>query len=204
VLEVDIDKILPVTEARDNFNKIIDEVEGTEAMYVLTKNGKPSAVIVGVNHLEKLTGKTADELTSIVEKKADETPVVEEISSPAPLGDNVAGGSNLPETDDVTAGQSIQVGSATDSSPIDVPVEVDDAPPASVGEAPVPEVAPVPTSSPGSVAQSSPAPPLSVVNAALSAAPLAGAPLPNVAPNQAPAAAPTENGAAASDSDLFV
>jgi len=79
MLEVDIDKILPLTEARDNFNKIIDDVGGTEHMYVLTKNGKPSAVVVGVNHLEKLTGKSADELTSMVEKKADQTPVVEEV-----------------------------------------------------------------------------------------------------------------------------
>lgn len=190
MLEVDIDKILPVTEARDNFNKIIDEVEGTEAMYVLTKNGKPSAVIVGVNHLEKLTGKTADELTSIVEKKADETPVVEEVNPALPQNDNVASGSIPLETDTAATGQSIQPGTAT-ASPIDVPVEVDDGPPASVGEAPVPEVSPVPTSSPGGVTQPSPAP-------------LAGAPLPNVAPNQAPAAAPTENGAPASDSDLFV
>lgn len=81
MLEVDIDKILPVTEARDSFNKIVDEVEGTDHMYVLTKNGKPAAVVVGVNHLEKLTGKTTNELTSIVEKKADETPVVEEIKT---------------------------------------------------------------------------------------------------------------------------
>lgn len=199
MLEVDIDKILPVTEARDNFNKIIDEVEGTEHMYVLTKNGKPSAVIVGVNHLEKLTGKTADELTSIVEKKADETPVVEEVSSPAPLGDNVAGGSNPLETDVPATGQSIQVGDATDSSPIDVPVEVYDAPPASVGEAPVPEVSPAPTSSPGGAAQLSPAP----LAGAFTPSEVAG-PLPNVAPNQAPVSAPTENGAPASDSDLFV
>jgi len=82
VLEVDIDKILPVTEARDSFNKIVDEVEGTNHMYVLTKNGKPTAVVVGVNHLEKLTGKTTDELTTMVEKKADETPVVEEVKEP--------------------------------------------------------------------------------------------------------------------------
>ncbi|MCX6810267.1 MAG: type II toxin-antitoxin system prevent-host-death family antitoxin [Candidatus Berkelbacteria bacterium] len=217
MLEVDIDKILPVTEARDNFNKIIDEVEGSDSMYVLTKNGKPSAVIVGVNHLEKLTGKTADELTSMVEKKADETPVVEEVTplvptdsvgAEVPQGDDVAGGSKPLETDAFAAGQSTQTSAATDSSPvqsesggpIDVPVEVDvstpadsvgDAPPASVGEAPVPEVSPAPTSSPGGVAQPSPAP-------------IAGAPASNVASNQAPATAPTENGAAASDSDLFV
>lgn len=119
MLEVDIDKILPVTEARDNFNKIIDDVGGTDKMYVLTKNGKPSAVVVGVNHLEKLTGKSADELTSIVEKKADETPVVEEVKKPDSFGGNVAGGSKPLETDDATAGQSIQAGSATEkSSPV--------------------------------------------------------------------------------------
>ena len=62
MLQVDIEKIIPVTEARDMFNKIVDEVEGTEEMYVLTKNGKPSAVIVGVNHLEKLTGAEGSEV----------------------------------------------------------------------------------------------------------------------------------------------
>ena len=84
MLEVEIDNILPVTEARDSFNKIVDEVEGTDQMYVLTKNGKPAAVVVGVNHLEKLTGKSPDQLTSAVEKKADETPVVEEVKVNTP------------------------------------------------------------------------------------------------------------------------
>ena len=56
MLQVNIEKIIPVTEARDMFNRIVDEVEGTDELYVLTKNGKPSAVVVGVNHLEKLTG----------------------------------------------------------------------------------------------------------------------------------------------------
>lgn len=58
MLEVDIEKIVPVTDARDALNKIVDEVSGSDALYVLTVNGKPSAVVVGVNHLEKLTGKS--------------------------------------------------------------------------------------------------------------------------------------------------
>jgi prevent-host-death family protein len=62
MLEVDISKILPVTEARDSLNKIIDDVSIGDELYVLTVNGKPSAVIVGVHHLEKLTGKPTDEL----------------------------------------------------------------------------------------------------------------------------------------------
>ncbi|MCX6812431.1 MAG: type II toxin-antitoxin system prevent-host-death family antitoxin [Candidatus Berkelbacteria bacterium] len=98
MLDVDIDKILPLTEARDNFNKIVDDVEGTDEVYVLTKNGKPAAVVVGVNHLEKLTGKSSGELSQIVEKKADETPVVEEVS-PASVED----GANTTATEPVVA-----------------------------------------------------------------------------------------------------
>ena len=62
MLEVKIENIIPVTEARDSFNKIVDEVEGSDQLYVLTKNGKPAAVIVGVHHLEKLTGTSHEEL----------------------------------------------------------------------------------------------------------------------------------------------
>lgn len=62
MLEVKIEKILPITEARDSFNKLIDEVEGTDELYVFTKNGKPAAVLVGVHHLEKLTGTSKEEL----------------------------------------------------------------------------------------------------------------------------------------------
>jgi prevent-host-death family protein len=62
MLEVDIDKIIPVTEARDNFNQIVDTVDGTDELYVFTKNGKPTAILCGVHHLEKLTGTKSDEL----------------------------------------------------------------------------------------------------------------------------------------------
>lgn len=55
MLQVDVNKIIPLTEARDSLNKIVDDVDDTDEMYVLTKNGTPTAVIVGVNHLEKLT-----------------------------------------------------------------------------------------------------------------------------------------------------
>ena len=60
--EVDIEKIIPVTEARDKFNQIVDGVENSDELYVLTKNGKPTAVVVGVHHLEKITGTSHKEL----------------------------------------------------------------------------------------------------------------------------------------------
>lgn len=56
MLDVNIEKILPITAVRDALNKIIDEVEDSNELYVITKNGKPAAIIVGVHHLEKLTG----------------------------------------------------------------------------------------------------------------------------------------------------
>lgn len=62
MLEVNIEKIVPVTEARDSLNKIIDEVSAGDELYVLTVNGKPSAVVVGVHHLEKLTGTKQEDI----------------------------------------------------------------------------------------------------------------------------------------------
>ncbi len=87
MLSVDIEKIIPVTEARDMFNKIVDEVEGTEEMYVLTKNGKPAAVIVGVNHLEKLTGSEgAEVMAKIADMNQPEAaaPAADAFATPAP------------------------------------------------------------------------------------------------------------------------
>ncbi len=72
MLEVDIEKIIPITEARDSFNQIIEGVEASDDMYVVTKNGKPSAIIVGVHHLEKLTGSKLPDET--FEEKKEEVP----------------------------------------------------------------------------------------------------------------------------------
>ena len=110
MLEVNIEKIVPVTEARDMFNKIVDEVEGTDDLYVLTKNGKPAAVVVGVNHLEKLTGQPhGDVVTQIEESAASEespalaTPDEEETETVFASADDVpqaAPVSTTPETPD--------------------------------------------------------------------------------------------------------
>lgn len=68
MLEVKVENILPVTEARDSFNQLIDKVEGSDEMFVMTKNGKPIAILVGVHHLEKLTGENHEELFGASEK----------------------------------------------------------------------------------------------------------------------------------------
>lgn len=110
MLEVQIENIIPVTEARDRFNQIIDSVEGTEELYVLTKNGKPAAIVVGIHHLEKLTGEAhtavfgtesnpapqaatpsqpVEPIVSLSPEQAQATPapVSDAISAPAPVTD---------------------------------------------------------------------------------------------------------------------
>jgi len=74
MLKVDIDKIIPLTDARNDLNRIADEVNGSDSLYVLTKNGTPIAVVVGVNHLEKLTGLGGkDDLKEDVDSKGEST-----------------------------------------------------------------------------------------------------------------------------------
>lgn len=89
MLDVNIEKILPVTEVRDSLNKIIDEVEATDELYVVTKNGKPAAIVVGVHHLEKLTGISHDQLMP-AEEKTEET-------AAAPASPDNIGQSPIPE-----------------------------------------------------------------------------------------------------------
>jgi prevent-host-death family protein len=65
VLKVPIDKIMPVTEIRANISKVVNDVENGD-IYVLTRGGKPTAVIAPVDYIKK-----CDELdkTSIPTKK---------------------------------------------------------------------------------------------------------------------------------------
>ena len=66
MLEVQIENIIPVSEAHDRFDQIIASVSTSDDLYVLTQDGKPSAVIVGAKHLETLTGDKHTELMGAV------------------------------------------------------------------------------------------------------------------------------------------
>ena len=85
MLEVQIENIIPVTEARDKFNQIVDAVEGTEELYVLTKNGKPAAIVVGIHHLEKLTGESHTAVFGTENVSAPATAPAEPAETPAPV-----------------------------------------------------------------------------------------------------------------------
>ena len=54
-LKVSLENIIPLTEARDHFSQIVNEVQ-KDKLYVLTKGGKPAVAIIDVKYLERITG----------------------------------------------------------------------------------------------------------------------------------------------------
>lgn len=54
MIEVPIDKIIPIEEALGDIEKIINSAGEKDNLYVLTKNGKPYAAIVNIDYLEHL------------------------------------------------------------------------------------------------------------------------------------------------------
>jgi prevent-host-death family protein len=82
-LEFSIDKIMSVTDARNNFNKIVEEVEkDPQGRYLLTKGGNPSVVVVNVDYLEKLTG---GEPIKAPPEKPEEQPKLAPVEETKPL-----------------------------------------------------------------------------------------------------------------------
>jgi prevent-host-death family protein len=45
---------LPLAEARNNLSKIVDEVERTHDAVTITRNGRPSAVVISVDDYESM------------------------------------------------------------------------------------------------------------------------------------------------------
>ncbi|OQA03689.1 MAG: hypothetical protein BWY68_00672 [bacterium ADurb.Bin400] len=77
MLEVNIEKIMPVADAQPVLSNLVDEVNSSDELYVLTSNNKPSAVIVGVHHLEKLTGMSHEALTTVAVTPTDQPTQIE-------------------------------------------------------------------------------------------------------------------------------
>lgn len=47
-------KTLPLTEAKSKFSRIIDEVADRDERIVITRNGRPAAVLISPSELESL------------------------------------------------------------------------------------------------------------------------------------------------------
>ena len=57
VFKVPIDKIVPVTNARAKIASLVSEVQRTKSLYVLTRGGKPAAILASIDFISE---KTAD------------------------------------------------------------------------------------------------------------------------------------------------
>lgn len=157
MLEVQIENIIPVTEARDKFNQMVDSVEGTEELFVLTKNGKPAAIVVGIHHLEKLTGEahtavfgnsnTSAPATTPTESPATAIPPVSNNPVPAPdfsapepapaTQDNTIAYDNI-ATANTSSSATMPADSSGTNTPIDSPL-IDSASNATAGQAIAPD-----------------------------------------------------------------
>lgn len=59
MLEVDVKRILSVTEARANIATLVDEVMKGN-LYVLTRGGRPAVVVAPIERVEKILAKKQD------------------------------------------------------------------------------------------------------------------------------------------------
>ena len=62
-------KTLPITEARQNLRDLVEKVQKLRARYIITRNGKPGAVLIGHDEFESWL-ETMDVLTDREEIKA--------------------------------------------------------------------------------------------------------------------------------------
>lgn len=75
MIEVPIDKIVPLDEALGDINKLIESARNEKTLYVLTKDGKPYAAIIDIDYLEHLPElEGAGETKPIHEIGKEETP----------------------------------------------------------------------------------------------------------------------------------
>lgn len=54
MFEVPIDKIMPVTVARAKISSLVHDVHKTKSLYVLTRGGKPAAILASIDYIKKI------------------------------------------------------------------------------------------------------------------------------------------------------
>ncbi|MEK7201942.1 MAG: hypothetical protein AAB669_00185 [Patescibacteria group bacterium] len=93
MISVPIDRIVPLTDARDNFSRLISDIETlSDGLYVLTKGGKPAIALINIKYLEEIMdGKIGENHESrITNAGSDHKPEIsrkvhEPIHRPAPV-----------------------------------------------------------------------------------------------------------------------
>lgn len=141
MLEVPIDKILSITDARNSFNKIVEDVENdSDGIYILTKGGSPVVALINIMYLENLSGdKVSTKEVKPMQTEGQPQPENPPVPSSQPPTSPLPGGGSMP-----TPGES----GSTPPSPTPLPNEPS-LPSTGEGELPTPAEGPSPTPSGG-------------------------------------------------------
>lgn len=57
MLKVPIDRIVPVTNARAKIASLVKNVQDEKSLYVITRGGRPAAVLASIDYIEKQSPK---------------------------------------------------------------------------------------------------------------------------------------------------
>ncbi len=83
---VPIDKIVPVTSARAKISSLVSDVQKNNTLYVLTRGGKPAAILASADFLKAksdnlLQTQTKEEKEPVLVTKSDNVPEVRQKES---------------------------------------------------------------------------------------------------------------------------
>lgn len=82
MFNVPIDKIIPVTNARAQIASLVKEVQKSKSLYVLTRGGKPAAVLASIDYIHNNSLAKSPSLTKSIESApSKETKATEPIKS---------------------------------------------------------------------------------------------------------------------------
>ena len=83
MFKVPIDKIIPVTNARAKISSLVKNVQETRSFYVLTRGGKPAAILASVDVFEKMDAESEqNNQNKNNSKKIDDEPQESVINTP--------------------------------------------------------------------------------------------------------------------------
>jgi len=125
MIEVPIDKIIPIEEATLEIKKIMEDVK-TNGIYVVTKDGKPHSAIIDIDYLEHLPEvENAGKTKNINEMKQIETGSYDDFSIKTNNEESVAPQSQTetPATPETFQDQPEQVQPSSQTAPQKTPVQ---------------------------------------------------------------------------------
>lgn len=95
MFKVPIDKIIPVTSARARIASLVNEVQRDNSLYVLTRSGKPVAILASIEHvnnesqnLEEKNKSLTTQITTKDETKSVPEKIIDKNSDLVALGDD--------------------------------------------------------------------------------------------------------------------